>query len=454
MRRTGLPPITQPGSVAAAALVSMVAGAALSGSNAVSAALVGIGLVAGAWPVWTVRHDPIVRIVLVTAVAWVLYGAIVGSLPRLDRPRQLERWATTEGRVLVALATTAIATAVATARQLRWLLAVACGVVTVLHTLALLIYITGVDVPVFPIQLRDLFFGFASSHHVVAFLSTGVALVVLAVPDAVSGRWRWYVLGVSLVSIVLSGSRTSLLGLVAGAVVIAWYRVGRRRFWQVCVVGLVALAAIVGVSDRFRTTARSAVDPDFLRSAYDVFTSGDADLARERSSSEAEANALLRISYWGDAMQDVFNSPVVGMGAFRQNDEQLEFSGVRGIVYVATDGRNRFNDSEPHNVVVYLLQETGLVGLALYSAPYVLAWRRVGVRPEPDDEPDDEPDGDGLDTAAGRRTLVRAGVVGAAAMSMVSSGVLATGLGVIANSIVFATAAVAFRRTRRGEQTT
>jgi hypothetical protein len=442
----------------------MIAGATLSGSNGLSAALVGLGLVGGIWPVWTVRNDPIVRLVVIAAIAWLVYGAIVGSLPRLDRLRQIERWATTEGRILVALATTAIASAVTTVRQLRWVLAAACAIVTVLHTIALAIYVAGVDVPVFAIELRGLFFGFASSHHVVAFLSAGVALVVLAVPDVARGWWRWTTLAIALASIVLSGSRTSLLGLVAGAVVIAWYRVGRRQFWQVCAVGVVALLAIVAMSDRFRTTARSAVDPDFLRSAYDVFVAGDSELAVARSSSEAEANALLRLSYWGEAAQDVVNSPVVGMGAFRQNDERLEFSGVSGVVLVATDGRNRFNDSEPHNVVLYLLQETGIAGLALYSAPYVLAWRRVGARRDPGVEPDTESESEleidhegrpvGLETPVGRRALARGGIAGAAAMSMVSSGVLATGLGVIANTVIFGTAAVAAAATRAAAGTT
>ena len=459
---TLLPPVSEPSGLAALSLVTLISGAALSGSASLSAVLVAIGLALGAWPVVVTRGDLIVRVTALVGFVWVLYGAMVGSLPDWTDVGRVEDWATTEGRILVSLATIMIASAVRSRSALRWLLVSACVVVTVVHVVALVIYFARWSPPEFPIEVRRLFFGLSSSHHVVSFLSVVVALISLGTGRLMDAKLRWSVLAVALASIFLAGSRTALLGVLAGAVVIAVYRFERRRLWQVLAVGVVALAALVATNDRFRTTAGSLVDPEFFSAAADSFTSADGDVARERSDSEAEANILLRLSFWGEAADHIVDSPIVGMGAFRQNDANWTFSGTPGFVYLATGGDDVFNDSEPHNVILYLLIEVGIVGLLLFSAPYVIAWRRTTSRDAPDDDSGaTADDATGDTTTEGAATdhsvvehverpdrttcavLTRSTIAASLAMSMVSSGVLAAGLGVIANAVIFAGAAVA-----------
>lgn len=448
-------PILTPAGLAALSLVVMIAGATVSGSDALSGALVAAGLAIGVWPAMTRRGDAVVRAAAAIGLVWVLYGALVGSLPTWSDLGQISQWATTEGRVLVSLAAIMIASAITTGAAFRWLLRTIVVVVTSAHAVALVCFFAGWSLPGFRIEWRGLFFGLSSSHHVVSFLSVAVAVIAVGARQLLSRWWRWAGLIVAVVAIVGAGSRTALLGLLAGAVVIAWFQLDRRRLWRGLALGAMVVVAVVVASPRFRTTAGNLVDPDFLSAGVEAFRTADKDVAHGHATSEAEANMLLRLAYWGEAANHITDSPFVGMGAFRQNDLDLTFSGAQHIAYLATGGQRMFNDSEPHNVILYLLIEVGVVGMMLFAMPYVIAWRRTALPRRATLQPGADapatvtpPDADDVDplTCA---VLVRAVIVSSAAMSMVSSGVLSTGLGIVANAVVFGAAAV-ITADRRG----
>ncbi|WP_166657405.1 O-antigen ligase family protein [Ilumatobacter fluminis] len=436
-----------PSSLAAIALVVLVVAATISDADALSAFLVAVGLLVGAWPAWTMRRDRIVIVAGTIVATWLVYGLIVGSLPSPNSTGDVADWASTEGRVLVVVATIAIASAVTSIVDLRWTGRSIVLAVTAAHVLAFVAFGAGSSLPGFRVDLNGLFMGLSSSHHVVGFVAVGVLMIVLSCPSWFVS-WQQAVAGlVALASIVAAGSRTSLLALLCGGAVIAWRRLDRRRFVIAVVIVALLGAALVASSARFRTTVDVMTRPEFPSEVWRSFTNGGTQGIRDMSDSAPEANILLRVALWGVAAEDFVDSPIVGIGVFRQNDDDLAFEGVRHVVFVATSGENRFGDDEPHNVLLFLGQEVGVLGVALYATPYMMAWRRTRRR-------DEGPDDGGVVGLDEVRLLTRATIVMAFAGSMVSSGVLATGLGLVSNAMIFAAAAVVTAARRDREITT
>jgi len=127
-------------------------------------------------------------------------------------------------------------------------------------------------------------------------------------------------------------------------------------------------------------------------------------------------------------MNQFESSPIVGIGRFRVNDADLRFSGAQGWLWVATGGERVHSDNEPHNQVLYLLSETGVVGLIAYATPFAWAWR--WTRRDPDGV-------DGADGDEQWRLLSRVSLLYAVIVSLVSSGTMGTGLGLIAALLYF-----------------
>jgi O-antigen ligase len=124
-------------------------------------------------------------------------------------------------------------------------------------------------------------------------------------------------------------------------------------------------------------------------------------------------------------MNQFESSPVIGIGRFRVNDRDLEYRGAEGFLWVATEGERVHNDDEPHNQVLYLLSETGVIGLAAYATPFVLAWR--WTRRAADEDGGDEE----------WRMLSRVSLLYAVIVGLVSSGTMGTGLGLITAVLYF-----------------
>jgi hypothetical protein len=213
-----LRPARSTADLAAVSLVLLVAGAVFSGSDVLSAGLVGLGLLIGAPGAWAMRGEPIVRVVAGAACWWLLYGALVGSMPAPTAPGEVADWATTEGRVLVALAAVAIAAGVSTRDRASTMLRSIVYMVTAAHTVAFVLYLLDWSPPGFVVEARGFFYGFSSSHHPVAFLSAVVAIVVIAAPRLMPRPIGETALAVSVISIAFSGSRTAFAGLIAGVV--------------------------------------------------------------------------------------------------------------------------------------------------------------------------------------------------------------------------------------------
>ncbi|MFZ9042763.1 MAG: O-antigen ligase family protein [Ilumatobacteraceae bacterium] len=403
----------------------LVAGTVLSGNGVISAVLVGIGLVLGFPEV--VRHcrdDVVVRLLAGVAVAVVVSALLVRSLPDVGSASQWRRWATGEGRSFVALGAVAIGVCVR-GDDLRRLQRAVVGLVVGGIALSLPFYFARVGVPGFAIRRRVLLFALGSSHHIVGFTAAAALLVLLSTPRLFRPGPTMSAALVCLVGLGLSGSRSGLVGFAAGAVVVVFVRFGRRRGMAALAALLVGGAALVPLVPRYRTTAMLLVEAEFYDEAIRVYQDGFFDRGGTMSRSQAEANVLDRFARWGRAVDVVERSPLVGIGAFRINDQIDEWAGIEHIAEFGVRGRRHFGDSQPHNMYLHLLGEFGVLGTAFYLSPYAVvgigAWRRR--------------------SAAAPTAAMGLGLLGMVfAIGFVSAGLLTTGLALSTNGLLAAAA--------------
>ncbi|MGA1051179.1 MAG: O-antigen ligase family protein [Ilumatobacteraceae bacterium] len=336
-----------------------------------SAVLAASGLVAGACPVLiAVRHNRTTQLACGVALLWLVYGAVIGSLPSPGDPGDVATWATTEGRGLVALFAIAVGSSFASLAVFSRVLRSAVFVIALTLVIGLVSHWFEFGVPLFDQRPRRLFHGLTSSHHVPGFLGASLVLVVVAAPGLVRRTARVAVGGVGLLAIGLSGSRSSLVGLAVGLVVVLAHLLDRRRFAMSVVAMSVATALLLLPVPRFRQTVEIVMRPEFVSEATAAFEDGTKDGARRLSESPVEANMLIRFALWGAQVDVIRSSPLIGIGRYRGNDKDLEMWGLDGLVYIAVDG-DRSPVGQPHNMYLLLLGETGVLGLGLFSTPYV-----------------------------------------------------------------------------------
>lgn len=403
-----------------AAVALLVASAATSGFELLSVVCGLFGVVLAVPAGVAARTDRIARVVAGLAVMWVGYGWLVGAMPsgELDAVRA---WIETEGRSLVVLGL------IVSVRGLRRRAALIRGaqlmVAVVLATLlpALVLFAAGVG----RVGGGDLFVGFTSSHHVSGSLACVAIIMLVADPTLVPTRWMWWgAIGALFVAMVASGSRASMLAALGAVATIAIARRGVRSLLVPIVLGGLVVGLAFAGSPRLRETGRLVVSGELFVDGYDALATADRSRASELSDSRDEENILMRFALWGRAFDQVATSPIIGIGRYRVNDRQPTVSGIDGIAAVVTDaGDKRHTDEEPHNVYLYLLAETGLLGLAWALTPFWLVWRETRLDPSGDDDP--------------WRLASRAGVVFAGLIGLVSVGVTGTGAGLIACVVVF-----------------
>lgn len=230
-----------------------------------------------------------------------------------------------------------------------------------------------------------LFFGYASSHHVMGY-ALGTSLLGLAMWPAGKRSWSWS-LDVLLAGTMClaTGSRTTLLGL---GIAVAWVFLRRARgttrlriaFVAVCIGALLTVFV-----PRIAATA-SLVDRGGVRSTVALFGQGIAktsidQLPRDHEGIEAVANAKNRFALYGFSVGRWLASPLLGIGSGRFNDENTSYKGFEGVVQFATSGKD-VPEGYPsaHNSYLQVLAENGIVGLCLLLGVYVSLYRELQAR--------------------------------------------------------------------------
>lgn len=404
----------------AVSMALLVASAATSGVGPLSAVCGVLGIALAVPAGLAARSDRIAQVVAGLGAVWVVYGWLVGGTPS-GSIGAVRAWIETEGRSLVVLglivSTRGLRRRATLVRGVQMIIAVVLATMA----MALVLFLAGVG----RVGGGDLFVGFTSSHHVPGFLAC-VAIIMLVVdPALVPIRWmRIAAFAVLFVAAVASGSRTSMFAAVVAVATVVVVRRGFRSLLVPALVGLLLVGLAFAGSTRLRQTGELVVTGELFVDGFEAFTTADSRRAVELSDSEAEANILIRFALWGEAIDQFSTSPIIGIGRYRVNDREPEVSGIDGFVALVTDaGDKRHDDEEPHNMYLYLLAETGVLGLLWGMAPFWMVWR--DTRPDPDvgDDP--------------WRLMSRAGLIFAGLIGLVSVGVAGTGAGLITSLIVF-----------------
>ena len=88
-----------------------------------------------------------------------------------------------------------------------------------------------------------------------------------------------------------------------------------------------------------------------------------------------DPNVVTRFFYYQRAFSDFIQSPIVGTGFGRFNDQLKLYSGVPNLLYVATGGSVVNDDAHAHNSYLHFLAEGGIVGLALMLGVWINTFR-------------------------------------------------------------------------------
>jgi O-antigen ligase len=170
--------------------------------------------------------------------------------------------------------------------------------------------------------------------------------------EAKKGRRFAYFLPVlsNFVGLYLTASRGSIVALVGALIFV---RVVKERFMKTTLVGLVAgLVVIMFYAYPFWISAGKPLDLSETTTT-DTIESKDA-------------NVLQRVLYlWPRAVDLFLESPIVGTGYGSYNDIPYQIIGVPHVVAFNHPKELIFNSAHAHNTYLHVLAETGLVGLVL-----------------------------------------------------------------------------------------
>ncbi|MFK7919136.1 MAG: O-antigen ligase family protein [Ilumatobacter sp.] len=409
-------------------VISFVLAASLSDVTLLSVAGVAIGILALLIPVFVARHHPVTRSAVIILGLWILSALVAQSLPGFGDGGAIRAWAETEGRALVVIGVMAAMPGLRAVRTFERLMRLSVAVISASVAVALVLHVVRNE-----FGQNSTFSGLTSSHHVIGYLTATSIVALIALPQLFPSTTVRLVLGCILGNgLLLSGSRAALAACLFGILVVVWQTQNRRVLLMAAGSLIVMLIGAVAVSDRIQDTAEIFSSTEFFRDARTAYEDGTTDRARSLSNNEARTNILIRFALWGNAADQFTSSPLIGIGRFRTNDTDLEFSGIENVAYVATSGDSLFNDAQPHNQVIHLLVETGAIGTLAVCVPFVIAWRRSSGSsrdgaPDTADEDGSRGEPSNAWTSFGRVQIGQLAVVGLA-----SAGLLTSGLGLIA----------------------
>jgi O-antigen ligase len=204
--------------------------------------------------------------------------------------------------------------------------------------------------------MGGIFYGWYHAHNTAGGAYAVAVVLGLALVQEAKLGWKQRIFRRALViccliGLVLTYSRGAWLGFVAGAAVVLPIRKLSQTF---------KVALLLGVP-----TLLVALMSNSVIARMDTFAD------------PYSGTAGARLDLWADALDDFANSPVVGMGYGRYNDIFEQFTGVRGIIWVATKGIVISDDSHAHNSYLHFLAEGGILGLLVTMFVWWCAWKEL-----------------------------------------------------------------------------
>jgi O-antigen ligase len=366
---------------------------AFSHFTAFSFVLIGLlTLVAAANLCFTLRihRHALLAAAFVTVVY--LIGAAIGSIP--SSPANWPRWLDRDGSLVVAMLPLIL---LGTARVRLPDLTMTVRAIEVVVLANLGMFITGLAGVQIINQIafdQYTFSGLTTSHHAAGMVFGASVMILIAArrsPELGVRPPIALIVG-ALVLSVGSGSRTAVVGLVAAAF---WFALERKRLIEVLRVttAVVVLGAVALLfSEKLAGTVAGFLSADLWSAAWQQFIIGIGSSESVRYAGGGLdtgegyiANILARFFYWGIAIGAWLRSPLVGIGSFRFNDENLQYTGIDGFIQLAISGVDRSGGglAGAHNQYLGTLVENGVLGLVLLLSIWILPYRHIAKQISP-----------------------------------------------------------------------
>jgi O-antigen ligase len=201
-----------------------------------------------------------------------------------------------------------------------------------------------------------LFLAFNNAHNATGSVYAGVSLTALVFFLKEKGVKKiLYALMtlILLAALILTNSRGSIVGFIAGLVIVFWFNFKPIKFIKVFGALILLSIPIIYFSKIYR-------------SILAVFS--------------LEGTTLTRISLWTKALNLFNQSPLfgVGFGRFNDiNDQNFSLSGIRGFIAFYIRPVFNFNTAHAHNSYLQFLSETGIIGLSLILFFWILCFLKL-----------------------------------------------------------------------------
>jgi O-antigen ligase len=197
----------------------------------------------------------------------------------------------------------------------------------------------------------DIFQGFFRAHNAAGGIYAMAALIAFSLlilgknPTFRSVPTFW--VACNFVGLVLTQSRTGYLGFV-GALLLVFFRrrETRRNAFKYSVLILVPLYYLLQVQPVVNQRTEAVSDLE-------------------------DPNVVMRFVYYQRAFDDFVQSPIIGTGFGRFNDDLKGFVGIPNLVFVATSGQSVNDDLHAHNSYLHFLAEGGIIGMGLMLSVWI-----------------------------------------------------------------------------------
>ncbi|NJM75998.1 MAG: O-antigen ligase family protein [Acaryochloridaceae cyanobacterium RU_4_10] len=172
-----------------------------------------------------------------------------------------------------------------------------------------------------------------------------------------------------LLAVFGTGSRATVVGLVIVGFWFVFSNFKLKKFIFISLISIALLAILPIIATHTFERISLLFDSNVFTLIFEQIKIGESDGWEpgysERELASGEANILSRIVFWSYAIHRFLQSPVFGIGWGRYNDLSVNFSGIPGLIYIATSGDRRFGAASAHNSYLMLLCESGIIGLVL-----------------------------------------------------------------------------------------
>ena len=220
-------------------------------------------------------------------------------------------------------------------------------------------------------------YGGLLTSHTGAGTFFGVLVAWLLVFGDASGIRRYRLAGLlCTLPMFASGSRQALVSLLA---VFLWYAIrrGRRGALLRMAGAAVALTGVLLLTVP-KLVQRTAVlaSPETYGAIVDIAARANWEPSVGEPLGGVESNILSRIVLWKYAARRFTESPVLGIGFGRYNDQGVRTQAA-GVGRFAVEGDRLTNVYNAHNMYLHVLAENGLFGLLLLGSVWGLLWREM-----------------------------------------------------------------------------